>query len=195
VDLGKELDASPDGYAYLVAFGGLSGTGHVSWILGDAVFLARVEPSRETINDPSAWQWFGGPTGRSSWVTALEDAVPILTWPRSVGQVSMTRWPAVGRYLMCITYGRQQGAPTDSYILEAPEVVGPWRMVCYWPSFGPEAYFLNLPSRFLSADGRRGWLCYSANHSGHFDERTPFPEDPIGSRYALCLQEVEFRLR
>jgi hypothetical protein len=195
VDLGCDLDASPDGYAYLVAFGGLPGAGHVSWILGDAVFLGRVKPSPRTINDPSAWQWHTGRPGQHGWASSLDDAQPIFTWRRSVGQVSMTRYPYLGRYLMCVSFAREQAAPTDSFILEAPSMVGPWRLVSYWPSFGPQAYFLNFPSRFLDPGGTRAWLCYSANHTGHFDGGEPIAQDPLGSRYALCLQEVEFRLR
>lgn len=87
---------------------------------------------------------------------------------------------------MCITAGLRRGR-YDSMILEAPDITGEWRMVQYLPQFGPIAYFLNFPSKFISADGRTAWLCYSANwhdkaHAG----------DPIGSQYAMSLQEVRF---
>ena len=195
VDLGRELAHSPDGYAYLVAFGGLPDAGHVSWILGDAVFLGRVIPSRETINDPTAWQWHRGGAEGGVWSSRLEDAQPILTWRRSVGQVSITRSPYLDRYLMCVTFARQQAAPTVSYIVESTSMAGPWKLVAYWPGFGPQAYFLNFPSRFLGKDGVHAWLCYSANHTGQYDPSAPFPENPPGSRYALCLHEVRLARR
>lgn len=50
-----------------------------------------------------------------------------------------------------------------SYILEADQLTGPWKMVAYMKDFGEQAYFLNLPSKFISEDGPKIWLSYSAN--------------------------------
>jgi hypothetical protein len=189
VDFGQDLRHSPDGNAYVVAFGGLEGQGHLSWILGDAVYLGRVRPSPETLNDPAAWEWFGG--GKTeTWSHHLADAEPIFTWPRSIGQVSCTFLPALGRFLLFVTFARLEGSPTTSYVLESTSLTGGWSMVGFWPEFGPQAYFLNVPSKFVAPDGRRAWLCYSANHSGHFAGPITFAEDPPGSRYALCLREI-----
>ena len=65
-------------------------------------------------------------------------------------------------------------------------LTGPWRLFCQWHDFGPEAYFVNIPSKFMSADGQTVWVCYSANHSNKNG-----PCDPAGSRYALSLYEAE----
>ena len=47
---------------------------------------------------------------------------------------------------------------------------------------------MNLPSRFISSDGRKAWMSYSANFNQvYFRDRTK--ADPIGSRYAWNLQE------
>jgi len=55
-------------------------------------------------------------------------------------------------------------------------------------NFGRQAYFLNLPSRFIGETGRTAWLSYSANFNNvYFCDRTL--ADPIGSRYAWNLQE------
>lgn len=64
----------------------------------------------------------------------------------------------------------------------------PWRLVHYLRHFGKQAYFVNIPSRFISADGRTAWLCYSANFN---HRRDPTFVDPPGSRYAMCLQEIQ----
>jgi hypothetical protein len=45
VDLGQELAHSPDGKAYMISFGALRPHSHLSWILGDAVYLGRAEPT------------------------------------------------------------------------------------------------------------------------------------------------------
>jgi hypothetical protein len=50
-------------------------------------------------------------------------------------------------------------------------------------AFGEQAYFVNLPSKFIAADGKTLWLSYSHGW-GH---ETP---NPPGSRYAWCLQEI-----
>ena len=114
-------------------------------------------------------------------------------------------WPTVG--------------PMDTYVLESLSLTGPWKLVTYMPSFGPQAYFVNLPSKFISSDGRTGWLCYSANYTDrkNMDRfrvdvkdvqsvrdwaiapyfktfADTFEPDPPGSQYALCLQEIEFSL-
>lgn len=194
VDLGRELEHSPDGKAYFVGFGNLAGHGHLSWILGDAVFLGRADP-RDDLTDAAAWEWFAGTADAPRWSQNLADATSIFTWPRSVGQLSMSYVPALGRYLMCVSYSRGDAQETTSYVLDAPSPWGPWTMVGYWEGFGRQAYFLNFPSRFLSEDGARGWLCYSANHTSHYGTGNWISEDPKGSRYAMCLHEVEFLRR
>jgi hypothetical protein len=57
-------------------------------------------------------------------------------------------------------------------------------------NFGEQAYFVNLPSKFISAgDGRSLWLCYAANFSSGWGGTT-FKAQPPGSRYGMCLQEI-----
>lgn len=194
VDLGRELEHSPDGKAYFVGFGNLPGQGHLNWILGDAIFIGRADPRLSDITEASAWEWFAGSAEAPRWSADIADATSIFTWPRSVGQLSMSYVPAVDRYVMCVSYARRDAAPTVSYILDAPQPWGPWTMVAHWDGFGQQAYFLNFPSRFLT-DDRRGWLCYSANHSLQYLGAEGVREDPIGSRYAMCLHEVEFLTR
>ena len=77
----------------------------------------------------------------------------------------------------------------SSYVLEADAITGPWRMVCYMRDFGQQGYFLNFPSKFISADGRTVWLCYSANFASDWNGMK-IEADPPGSRYGLVLQEL-----
>jgi hypothetical protein len=63
-------------------------------------------------------------------------------------------------------------------------------MITFMNKFGRQGYFLNFPSKFISADGRTAWLAYSANfHKSYFGNRTA--AEPMGSRYAWTLQEVK----
>lgn len=192
VDFGKNMAESPDGYGYLVGHGSRSSDAQLSWISGDEVFLARVVPSVETINDPAAWEFFAGRVdGTDRWASSVTEAEPIASWPRHMGCVTVTYIPAARKYVMCVTDGWPTIKEMDSYLLEADSLTGPWRMVAYMENFGKQAYFLNLPSKFISSDGTRGWLCYSANFTS--DIIHPVIEvDPAGSQYAMCLMEVEF---
>jgi hypothetical protein len=52
--------------------------------------------------------------------------------------------------------------------------------------FGEQAYFVNIPSKFISADGRTAWLCYAANFSAG-----PHRENPVGGAYGMALQEIK----
>ena len=195
VDFGCELEHSPDGKAYLVGHGCSDPTDQprdakLSWITGDEVYLARVSPGIQTINDPAAYEFLAGPdaAGRATWSRRLADARPTARWVNNMGCVTMTYVPPLHKYLMCVTDGVNTIGMYNTYVLEGDQVCGPWRLVHYFHHFGRQAYFVNIPSRFISADGRRAWLCYSANFI-HRDK--PEWVDPPGSRYALCLQEIE----
>jgi hypothetical protein len=191
VDFGCNMRESPDGFAYLVGHGGSRSTAEVSWISGDEVYAARVMPSPETINDPDSYEFFGGfgPDGAPRWTGRLRESVPVVSWPGHCGCVTATRSPGLGRYLMCVTDGWPTVKEMTSYILEAKDICGPWRVAAYFRDFGQQAYFLNIPSRFMSGDGETMWLCYSANFTNHA-YGTGFDADPPGSRYSMCLQEL-----
>ena len=45
VDFGRDLEHSPDGYAYMVGHGTYDPDGIANWCSGDAVSMARVRPS------------------------------------------------------------------------------------------------------------------------------------------------------
>ncbi|CAE7286148.1 unnamed protein product [Symbiodinium microadriaticum] len=81
----------------------------------------------------------------------------------------------------------------DTYLLESPSITGPFRYISYLREFGPEAYFVSIPSKFLAkstaSDGSlRLFLSYSANFAYHSQS------SPVGSGYHWTLQEVELRL-
>ena len=65
VDFGKNMEHSPDGKAYLVCHGTVEPDpkprfGNNSWGTGDQLFLLRVQPSVENINDASKYEFFAG---------------------------------------------------------------------------------------------------------------------------------------
>jgi hypothetical protein len=74
--------------------------------------------------------------------------------------------------------------------MESEQITGPWKLVTFMEKFGEQAYFVNIPSKFISADGKTLWLCYSANFS-NLAYGTSISANPPGSQYAMCLQEVQ----
>ena len=219
VDFGQNLKDSPDGKAYLLGMGaqendpnprpcigpapggGFQPIGecdgdfahaNLSWISADQVYLARVTPSPETINDLSAYEFFAGhdKDGKPVWTNDFGSIEPLIEWNNHMGCVTATWVPGLNKYLMCITDGWPTVAKMASYILEADQITGPWRMVVYMKDFGEQAYFLNFPSKFISQDGRTLWLCYSANFSPDWNG-VKLEFNPHGGRYGLCLHEIK----
>jgi hypothetical protein len=191
VDFGRNMQHSPDGRAYLTGHGAVSTDrpANLSWITGDQIYLCRVKPSPQTMNDRASYEFFAG-NGR--WTKDLAKARPIFEWNNNAGCVTMTYNAPLKRYFMCVTDGTDTISKFNTYILESASVTGPWRLVTYMKHFGEQAYFVNIPSKFISADGLTFWLMYAANfsnsawNSGH-------KSNPPGSRYGMCLQEVRLK--
>lgn len=55
--------------------------------------------------------------------------------------------------------------------------------------FGEQGYFLNIPTKFISDDGRTAWLCYSGNFARDWRGEV-MQEKPPGSRYGLVLPQI-----
>lgn len=195
VDLGKELEHSPDAKAYLVAQGASDGShrrfAYNSWITADQVYLIRVSPTIENMNDPAKYEFFAGhdPAGAATWTTDFRNIKPIAEWRDHMGCVTMTYDPGLKRFLMCVTDGGITVSRYNTYILESEKITGPWRLVSHMTHFGEQAYFVNIPSKFIGSDGRSLWLLYAANFSSGWGG-TVFQSKPRGSRYGMCYQEI-----
>jgi len=189
VDFGKNLEHSPDGKAYLVAHGAADGANrrfaYNSWITGDQIYLIRVAPSVENINDALKYEFFDG----SGWTHDFAKITPIAAWKDNMGCVTMTYNPPLKKYLMCVTDGTTTFGYFNSYLLESDRIVGPWKLVTYMKHFGEQAYFVNILSKFIGGNGRKLWLCYAANFSSGWGG-TAFRSLPPGSRHGMCLQEI-----
>jgi len=176
VDFGQDMEHSPDGKAYLIAHGSSrAGNGtRESWMSGDEVYLARAIPDPVTINSLASWEFFAGRStdGQARRVQGnVSAARPLFTWLNRTGVVTMTYLAAVQRYVVCVSTPTVDGgtalADFDSYILESADITGHFKRVAYMRELGPEAYFLNIPSKFVSPTPINGslqfWLSYSAN--------------------------------
>jgi GH43 family beta-xylosidase len=196
VDFGRDMEHSPDGKAYLVATGAVLDDpqprfANLSWITGDQVYLLRVTPSPETINDPLAYEFFAGhdAAGQPVWTRDLADARPLLEWNNRLGCVTVTYVAPLRKYLLFVTDGGNTCARMNTTVLEADTLTGPWRLVTFLRHFGEQAYFVNLPSKFIAPDGLTAWLCYSGNFAPNWNNET-IRVNPPGTRYGLVLQEI-----
>ena len=198
VDFGKNMEHSPDGKAYLVAHGASDGVnrryGYNSWITGDEIYLIRVTPGIGNMNDASRYEFFAGHGffGRSLWTRTLAEAKPIAAWRDHMGCVTMTYNAPLKKYLMCVTDGGNTAGYFSTYILESDRLTGPFKLVQYLHRFGEQAYFVNIPSKFISTDGKTMWLCYAANFAPTWNGMK-IQSKPPGSCYAMCLQEVKLK--
>jgi hypothetical protein len=192
VDFGKNMQHSPDGKAYLVAHGATRPSALNSWISGDQIYLLRVKPSIETINDPKAYEFFTGrdDQGRPLWSGDFSKIKPLLEWNGAMGCVTATYNAPLNRYFLCVTNGHgpkgDTEGPYDTYLLESEAITGPYRLVVYMKHFGEQAYFVNIPSKFISPDGLTFWLYYS--HGWQHPK-----QNPPGSKYAMNLHEVRLK--
>lgn len=199
VDFGKNMEHSPDGKAYLVAHGATRPEAHNSVFSGDAIYLSRVSPTPENINDLSKYEFFAGYdslTRLPKWSRKFSDVQPLFDWLDRTGPVSITYDAPLKKYLMCVTHGWPTVGTFDTYILEAdaaaivgpnprPMLSVPWRLVTFMRKFGEQAYFVNIPSKFVSSDGRTVWLCYTNDYTENHAKNPP-----VGPG-ALVLQEIK----
>jgi len=197
VDFGKDMQHSPDGKAYLVAHGANPADPHwrfwnASWITGDEIYLLRVTPTPENINDPSKYEFAAGRDARGNpvWTSDFGKIAPILEWNNAMGCVTVTYDAPLKKFLMFVTDGGNTCARMNTYLLESDALTGPWRLVTYMKDFGEQAYFVNAPTKFISADGRTIWLLYSTNFAADWNGQK-IGVNPPGGHYGLVLQKIE----
>ncbi len=123
VDFGMNMKHSPDGKAYLVGMGAEINDpkpryANLSWISGDQIYMCRVTPSIENMNDMSKYEFFGGHNkkGNPIWTSDFDQIKPLIDWNNNCGCVTMTYITALKKYLMVITDGWPTVARMNSFI-------------------------------------------------------------------------------
>jgi hypothetical protein len=197
VDFGENMEHSPDGKTYMVAHGADVNDPkprfwNASWITGDNVYLLRVAPSPENINDASKWEFYAGKdaAGNALWTNDFSQIKPLLEWNNNMGCVTVTYNAALKKYLMCVTDGGNTCAKMNTYILESDALTGEWKLVSYMKDFGEQAYFVNIPSKYISEDGKTMWLWYSGNFAVGWNG-AKIETNPPGSHYGLVMQKIQ----
>ncbi len=192
VVFGKNNQLSPDGEIYLSAHGQLPG-GKSNWDKGDAIYLARVEPRPEAVTNSAAYEFFAGddPKGEPTWTSDVTRSQPILQWRNHLGSESITYIPALRKYLLTTARLAENETNLTHNVLifwESDRLTGPYRLVHYLRNWGPQAYFPNIPAKFISNDGLRMWLCVAANYASG-------KVDPFSCRYAASFHELVLHVK
>ena len=80
---------------------------NVSWITGDQIYLIRVSPSIENINNDSRYEFYAGKDAKGNpvWTNDFKKIRPLLEWDNNMGCVTITYNAPLKKYLMCITDG------------------------------------------------------------------------------------------
>jgi hypothetical protein len=168
VDFGQDMRYSPDGKFYLVGHGADHANDYQGWMEGSQVYLARAPPTPQTLNDVTVYEFYSGGHGSAAtWSSRLADAAPLISWGNRTGVVTLSFHPLLQKFIMVVSTPSNSpftGSDTppfnvtyDTYFLEADDLTGPWALVTYAAQFGPQAYFVNVPSKFMgmSASGSR----------------------------------------
>jgi hypothetical protein len=168
VDMGVDLEYSPDGKLYLIGHGSTV-PGASAWMQGSSVYMARCLPTVEAVNDRAQWEFYSGDghdstKNAAAWSTGdVAAAKPLFVWPNRTGVATMSYMQPLKKWVMTVgtpQHGNSMVGSFDTYFLEADALTGPFRMVSYWQAFGPQAYFVGLPTAFaaksLSTSGADG---------------------------------------
>jgi hypothetical protein len=156
VDFGQENGFSPDGRLYIIGHGAETPESHQSWMQGDSAYMARTAgaPSPATINDVEQWQFWDG----ADWApgaAGVAAAKPLFVWPGKTGVVTMSWHNVLQKYIIVISTpsaGCSTVGNFDTYFLESDAMTGPFSYVSYLSAFGPEAYFVHVPTKFMGAE-------------------------------------------
>lgn len=177
LDYGKNYANAPDNYVYVYGFDN-------NWRDQQQVYLARV-PSHAVLVRP-AWEFFTGMSGeRATWSHDITEKVPVISDTRLLYQNMFdVGCPADDKVIA--QGGAVYDAPLHRYIFsswscsthefyEAPQPWGPWKHIATGADdsspqpatidFGPlrlphnrGQYGTNIPSKFISHDGRTLYL-------------------------------------
>jgi hypothetical protein len=161
VNFGRDNADARDDFVYAV-----SGD---QWDNGSNLRLGRV-PAGEIVRR-EAWEWVGAfsPSGEPAWTHDLDAAIPVLSLHRWLGLPEMVYLAGIKRYLLLTwrlhkDFSGDDG--TDLVILESPEPWGPFSLVHFeelWQGREVNPYCPRVPLKWMSADGRSGWMQFSGS--------------------------------
>jgi CubicO group peptidase (beta-lactamase class C family) len=170
LNFGRNDEGARDAYVYVYS----QDSAGAYEAAGSAV-LARVPKGR--IREKGAYEYFvqREGNGRGAWTNRLRERGAVFTNPGHTARLDAVYDAGLKRYLLLVSYGQGKGWG----LYEAPEPWGPWKTAFStsdWGLGGTHGY--RLPTKWMSADGRSGWLVFSGTR----------PND------AFCVRRMVFDL-
>jgi hypothetical protein len=179
-DLGSSLQFGPD-------YQGAFDPAHVYYyyqrdVRRDSthIYLRRVRTAEITIDPatPGHFEYWAGLAGDSPrWTTTEADAKAVFSDPNAdpgtFAAASVVYDAPLGRYLLAAWHGLSTG---QIGFFEGPTPWGPWATVAYYEDWeglneiAGEATGLNLPTKWISSDGRTVWAVFSGVNNGADNE-------------------------
>lgn len=192
VIFGRNNELSPDGKIYLSAHGQVAG-GRSDWDKADAIYLCRVDARPQAVTNAQEYEFFAGRDvrGRPAWTNDVTHSRPILEWKDRLGSESITYVAPLRKYILTTARlaENEKNLPYNLLVFwESDRITGPYRMVHSLRNWGPQTYFPNIPAKFISADGRRMWLCVACNYSSGVT-------GPFQCRYAASFHEIVLHVK
>jgi hypothetical protein len=175
LNFGRDYQDARDDYVY--SYGG-------KWIWAqgkeDNVYLARAPKTRLSVR--GAYEFFAGldKAGNPTWERDIINRKPVFKDENGVnnsGLVNVVHNSALKRYIL-ISSHRNPGEPTKTGlgrlgIFDGPSPWGPWTTVAYydkWLGLGDShALAYDIPTKWISADGRAFWMTYSSPTADRFN--------------------------
>jgi CubicO group peptidase (beta-lactamase class C family) len=159
LNFGKNYDGARDGYVYVYSHDSDS-----AYEAADRMVMARV--AKDRIRRQDAYQYFKGmdDSGRPVWTKDVREQGAVFVNPGRCYRSGISYNAGLRRYMWCQTlYAREDMRTAGGLgIFDAPEPWGPWTTVFYaehW-DVGP-GETSSLPTKWMSADGRRCHLLFS----------------------------------
>jgi hypothetical protein len=94
VDMGIDLEHSPDGKFYILGHGAEHSDEPQAWMQGSSVYMARCNPTVADVNDKSQWEFYSGTSGhegKAVWSRGdVAAATPLFVWPNRTGVATMS---------------------------------------------------------------------------------------------------------
>jgi hypothetical protein len=159
LQFGKDYAGSRDDYVYFY------GRNETAWAQGTHSYMGRVH--RAKLRTREAYEFLAGldSDGMPVWSINVNDRKPHFTDPAGVEGVQVVYNAAIRRYLLTV----HRGAQGTLGIFDAPEPWGPWTAVAYYDNWldlkgtgvGREMLFINIPTKWISADGKTLWVIYT----------------------------------
>ena len=132
----------------------------------DTIVLARVP--RQSVTIKTAYEFFSGfdANGNPAWSSDINQRRAVFTFPGGCNRIDVTYNAPLKRYLLVTRSRARVGGKDQFSIYDAAEPWGPWTTVFYTENWDVDpGESAHIPSKWISADGKTGYLVFAGSDS------------------------------